>query len=183
MGSPGEGQFDLESTLQSEGTFEGKFEEAKYVWDDNCKDNRPPFNVGRWIKVNRETCPVAFNDPEFDRFESHDQLCNNDELKDIYGDNVEVMWTYPEYGFCKNTVTCLACPALADCGPAKQTSSSKECRCNGLVIEGRDGRLQGECTTRYRGKFFCYVDSRSGCPDKKRSQSLDDGFYSAEACN
>ena len=45
-------------------------EEAKYVWDENCQDNRPPFEEGRWIRVTYEECPVAFDDPRFSHYRS-----------------------------------------------------------------------------------------------------------------
>ena len=44
----------------------------KWVWDDNCPNDRPPFGVGRWIKVSEEDCPIAFNDPDF---EYHMDFC------------------------------------------------------------------------------------------------------------
>ena len=44
----------------------------KWVWDDNCPNDRPPFGVGRWIEVSEEDCPIAFNDPDF---EYHMDFC------------------------------------------------------------------------------------------------------------
>ena len=44
----------------------------KWVWDDNCPNDRPPFGPGRWIEVSEEDCPIAFNDPEF---EYHKDFC------------------------------------------------------------------------------------------------------------
>merc|ERR1719153_1601630 len=87
----------------------------KYVWDENCKDDRPPFALGRWIRVTSKECPVAFEDP---RFVYYDSFCGSemaDQHKEWYEDEVQGVWTYPEYGYCEALPTYLACPALEKC--------------------------------------------------------------------
>ena len=59
------------------GSAEGSFvpselSNTRWIWDDNCKDDRPPFGLGRWIQVRLEECPIAFNDPNF---HSHEYFC------------------------------------------------------------------------------------------------------------
>ena len=45
---------------------------TRWIWDDNCKNDRPPFDLGRWVQVRYDECPIAFDDPEFD---FHDNFC------------------------------------------------------------------------------------------------------------
>ena len=45
---------------------------TRWIWDDNCKDDRPPFQLGRWIQVRHDECPIAFWDPDFD---FHENFC------------------------------------------------------------------------------------------------------------
>ena len=44
----------------------------RWIWDDNCKNDRPPFQLGQWVQANYIDCPIAFEDPEFD---FHDNFC------------------------------------------------------------------------------------------------------------
>ena len=44
----------------------------RWIWDENCRNDRPPFQLGRWVQVNYTDCPIAFEDPEFD---FHDNFC------------------------------------------------------------------------------------------------------------
>ena len=44
----------------------------RWILDVNCKNDRPPFQLGRWVQVNYIDCPIAFEDPEFD---FHDNFC------------------------------------------------------------------------------------------------------------
>merc|ERR1719244_151527 len=86
--------------------------DSNFVWDDDCKDDRPPFGLGRWIQVNRRNCPVAFDDPYFEETVG----CESEYFSDCR-DKVHPLWTYPEYGFCRKTVAYIYCPALLNCGP------------------------------------------------------------------
>ena len=43
---------------------------TRWIWDDNCKNDRPPFGLGRWIQVLYEECPIAFDDPRFDFYDN-----------------------------------------------------------------------------------------------------------------
>jgi len=81
---------------------------SKYVYDINCKS-------GRWIKVTSEDCLVAFEDPDFDYYESFCGSEMADQHKEWYEDEVQGVWTYPEYGYCEALPTKLACPALEKC--------------------------------------------------------------------
>jgi len=81
---------------------------SKYVYDENCK-------LGRWIKVTSEDCPVAFEDPRFVYYESFCGSEMADQHKEWYEDEVQGVWTYPEYGYCETLPTYLACPALEKC--------------------------------------------------------------------
>eukprot|EP00090_Calanus_glacialis_P032041 TRINITY_DN5316_c0_g1_i1.p1 TRINITY_DN5316_c0_g1~~TRINITY_DN5316_c0_g1_i1.p1 ORF type:complete len:239 (-),score=49.70 TRINITY_DN5316_c0_g1_i1:80-796(-) len=153
---------------------------TRWIWDDNCKNDRPPFELGRWIQVRYEDCPIAFEDPTFDY---HDSFCGNPNVSpthnfiDWYSSKMEAMWTYPEYKYCENVPVCLACPALGECGPRGGISSgSGSCTCNGYIST----KGQGECKTKYRGKYFCYVDASAKC-EKFRSSS-GSRYYSFEAC-
>jgi len=151
---------------------------TRWIWDDNCKNDRPPFDLGRWIQVRYDECPIAFDDPDFD---FHDNFCEpspiSDNYQQWYGSKLEGMWTYPEYKYCENVPVCLACPALGRCGPTGGSSGgSGSCTCNGYV----NSRGQGECKTRYKGKCFCYVDSNASC--EKFLSSSGSRYYSFEAC-
>merc|ERR1712215_198654 len=96
--------------------------DSRWIWDDNCKDDRPPFDIGRWVQVRYDECPIAFDDPHF---EYHQNFCGDTRFSpahnygDWYGSKLEAMWTYPEYKYCPQVPVCLACPALARCGPFK----------------------------------------------------------------
>eukprot|EP00092_Neocalanus_flemingeri_P027383 GFUD01029698.1.p1 GENE.GFUD01029698.1~~GFUD01029698.1.p1 ORF type:complete len:172 (-),score=43.99 GFUD01029698.1:366-881(-) len=91
---------------------------TRWIWDENCKNDRPPFELGRWIEVRKDECLIAFEDP---KFHSHEFFCKpspiNDNYKYWYGSQLEAMWTYPEYQYCESVPVCLACPALGRCGP------------------------------------------------------------------
>eukprot|EP00092_Neocalanus_flemingeri_P003249 GFUD01003478.1.p1 GENE.GFUD01003478.1~~GFUD01003478.1.p1 ORF type:complete len:172 (-),score=25.48 GFUD01003478.1:200-715(-) len=93
---------------------------TRWIWDDNCKNDRPPFELGRWIQVRYNDCIIAFEDPDFD---FHENFCGNPNVNpthtylDWYGPKTEAMWTYPEYKYCGHVPVCLACPALGRCGP------------------------------------------------------------------
>ena len=39
------------------------YPEKKWIWDDNCKNDRPPFGIGRWIQVTERDCPMVFYNP------------------------------------------------------------------------------------------------------------------------
>ena len=45
---------------------------TRWIWDANCKDDRSPFELGRWIQVTHDECPIAFEDPNF---HSHEYFC------------------------------------------------------------------------------------------------------------
>jgi len=90
---------------------------SKYVWDENCKDDRPPFGEGRWIRVTSDECPVAFEDPRFSFYDSFCRSGMSEQHREWYSDEVEGVWTYPEYAYCGALPTYLACPALEECGP------------------------------------------------------------------
>ena len=69
---PGAGQGnDFRKTNEAGYTFVKK-SNTRWIWDENCKDDRPPFEIGRWIQVRHQECPIAFEDPEFD---SHQEFC------------------------------------------------------------------------------------------------------------
>ena len=44
-----------------EGTFNKPASKSRWIWDDNCKNDSPPFELGRWIQVRYEEC-VKFHD-------------------------------------------------------------------------------------------------------------------------
>ena len=57
------------------------------------------------------------------------------------------------------------------------------CQCNGLQLsDGNSGKQIGQCLTTIGGKYWCYVNSNSGCLDKRRSSRDSQLEYSFEAC-
>ena len=59
-----------------------------------------------------------------------------------------------------------------------------DCCCNGSTLLDADGYTAiGECNVKGRnGRKFCYVNYNSPCPDKRRSQRANGGFWSNFAC-
>merc|ERR1711915_145933 len=62
--------------------------------------------------------------------------------------------------------------------------SNSDCRCTELTIfDKRTETHIGNCLTADRsGRFFCYVQATSGCPDKRSSSRVSGLFFSYEAC-
>ena len=49
------------------GTFDsGAKKTTRWIYDEDCTSDRPPFGLGRWIEVTHEECPLVFVDPNFD---------------------------------------------------------------------------------------------------------------------
>ena len=66
---------DLPEKLNSDGGIALGIPNAKpkeWIWDDNCRNDRPPFDLGRWIQVGYDECPIAFDDPDF---HFHENFC------------------------------------------------------------------------------------------------------------
>jgi len=167
--------FDYGGLVQS--FVSGPGPSTKWIWDENCKSDRPPFDLGRWIQVQYDECPIAFDDPNFD---DHQNFCGDkstNAIAQLYGSKMEGMWTYPEYKYCESVPVCLACPALGRCGPSGGSSSGLgSCTCNGWI----NPRGEGECGNRYNGRYFCYVDSSANC--EKFKSMFGTRYYSFEAC-
>ena len=103
------------------------------------------------------------------------------------------MWTYPEWSYCRNVPSCLACPILGTC-PRRQGGNvgtggngggggGRSCRCNGFVATNGNG----QCRTRFgrRRRNYCYVDSNCRQSERERSttQTGRGTWYSYAACN
>ena len=67
-------QGNIDGAIASDGNiaFDAVPRTTRWIWDDNCKNDRPPFDLGRWIQVRYDECPIAFDDPDFD---FHDNFC------------------------------------------------------------------------------------------------------------
>merc|ERR1712212_202935 len=61
------------------------------------------------------------------------------------------------------------------------------CDCSGTILEdAKTGLNIGECLTKYRGRYWCYVNPNSRCPDQKLSTRNGGAiklYYSYEACS
>merc|ERR1719228_419682 len=74
---------------------------------------------GRWIQVTRDTCPVAFNDPDFS-----DHQCHCSSAGSLYQQYPgSYMWTFPGFGFCGHMPYCF-CPALEKCNSGSISNSN-----------------------------------------------------------
>merc|ERR1711872_1015273 len=88
----------------------------RLVYDVDCEYYESGrYKTGRWIKVEKEDCPIVFEDPYF---EKHAYICNreSDELALHCDSELQTIWSYPEYQECKSVPVCFACPVLAQCG-------------------------------------------------------------------
>ena len=67
-------QGNIDGAIASDGNiaFDAVPRTTRWIWDDNCKNDRPPFDLGRWIQVQYDECPIAFDDPDFD---FHENFC------------------------------------------------------------------------------------------------------------
>jgi len=61
---------------------------------------------------------------------------------------------------------------------------SSSCSCNGKQFKGPGNYPFGECITTdpKNGQYYCYVNSNTGCNDKKKSNRQANLYYSYEAC-
>merc|ERR1712212_801324 len=63
------------------------------------------------------------------------------------------------------------------------------CDCSGTITEDGNtganlGGAHGECLTKWGGRYWCYVNPNSPCPDKQLwSEGALKLYYSYEACN
>jgi len=175
------GGFNLNS-LTPNGAFWGGGS-RRLIFDGSCGRG----GRGRWITVTRNQCPIAFDDPTF---RLHNSICNDNGWAGLYrrGRNqVMSMWTYPEWDYCRNVPSCLACPILGTC-PRRQGGGGgggRRCRCNGFIgTNPSNRRQQGQCMTEQGGRYYCYVDRNSRCTDRRRSQTFTGrgSWWSYNAC-
>merc|ERR1719182_33896 len=61
------------------------------------------------------------------------------------------------------------------------------CTCSGTILEdGNTGHSIGECLTKLRGRYWCYVNPNTLCSDKtpsSRSSAAIKLYYSYDACS
>eukprot|EP00092_Neocalanus_flemingeri_P087599 GFUD01110578.1.p1 GENE.GFUD01110578.1~~GFUD01110578.1.p1 ORF type:complete len:136 (+),score=19.25 GFUD01110578.1:28-408(+) len=77
---------------------------------------------GRWRKVTRKNCPVAFSDPDFS---DHQCVCSpTGSLYQTYPGGYMWLWLSPGFSYCAHMPKCF-CPACSSIDAATIQSSSK----------------------------------------------------------
>merc|ERR1712189_146605 len=63
------------------------------------------------------------------------------------------------------------------------SDSDSNCECSDLKLrDSRTNKMIGECLTAYRGRYWCYVNENSECPDKRKSNREEGLYVSFVAC-
>jgi len=158
---------------QTTSSFTSPSSRLKLIFDENCG------RFGEWVFVTPDTCPVAFEDPNFSTL---GYICGWTPFSNCRdSEEFEAMWTYPELEFCQNVPVCLACPELGKCGPRGRST----CEClPSPVMWNRQVIDRGFCSSEwaFMGQRWCYVRSDSACGDVQPSTNFPGLTWSYQAC-